>query len=194
MPMQALHETHKILGQVDILGSPIVLGSSIVTGVRQFISEPLKAHNPKQFVIGLGHGTLALVKYGAFGFLLAIEQVGLAVRTVKPKWGAMAIHHFLASLMCFTEPAWMMTAWSGGMLSVCWLDKHICMGAQLLGGTAKGLAVLTMDQEFINRFRVRPVTYRQRMLQGLQGAGVGIYEGITGGPAHNALLLAGQMR
>lgn len=54
------------------------------------------------------------------------------------------------------------------------------MPLQLLGGMAKGLAVMTMDQEFVNRFRVRPVTYRQRMLQGLQGAGVGIYEGITG--------------
>lgn len=73
--VQALHETHKILGQVDILGSPIVLGSSLVVGLRQFITEPLKAHNPKQFVIGLGHGTLALAKYGSFGLLLAFEQV-----------------------------------------------------------------------------------------------------------------------
>ena len=72
---QALHETHKILGQVDILGSPIVLGTSLIAGLRQFIAEPLKAHNPKQFVIGLGHGTLALAKYGAFGLLLAFEQV-----------------------------------------------------------------------------------------------------------------------
>ena len=57
------------------------------------------------------------------------------------------------------------------------------MGAQLLGGTAKGLAMLTMDQEYINRFRVRPSSYRQRMLQGVQAAGVGIYEGIIGAPA-----------
>lgn len=63
---------------------------------------------------------------------------------------------------------------------------------QLLGGTAKGLAVLTMDQEYINRFRVRPVSYRQRMLQGVQAAGVGIYEGITGAapaPLHSPILL-----
>ena len=52
---------------------------------------------------------------------------------------------------------------------------------QLLGGTAKGMATLTMDQEYINRFRVRPSSYRQRMLQGVQIAGVGIYEGIIGG-------------
>ncbi|KAK9809768.1 hypothetical protein WJX73_004442 [Symbiochloris irregularis] len=122
--LQALHETHKILGQVDILGSPIVLGSNIIAGLRQFITEPLKAENPKQFIIGVGYGSLALVKYGTFGCLLALEQ--------------------------------------------------------LLGGMAKGLAVMTMDQEFINRFRVRPITYRQRLVQGLQGAGVGLYEGVTG--------------
>lgn len=40
--------------------------------------------------------------------------------------------------------------------------------------------MLTMDQEYINRFRVRPSSYRQRMLLGVQAAGVGIYEGITG--------------
>lgn len=73
--VQALHETHKILGQVEILGSPIVLGTSLIAGMRQFITEPLKAHNPKQFVVGLGHGSLALAKYGAFGVLLAFEQV-----------------------------------------------------------------------------------------------------------------------
>ena len=79
MLAQALHETHKILGQVDILGSPIVLGTSLVAGLRQFIAEPLKAHNPKQFVVGVGHGTLALAKYGAFGVLIAIEQVCLLI-------------------------------------------------------------------------------------------------------------------
>jgi hypothetical protein len=51
---------------------------------------------------------------------------------------------------------------------------------QILGGGAKALAVLTTDQEYINRFRTRPRTYRQSLLHGLQSAGVGFYEGAIG--------------
>ena len=51
---------------------------------------------------------------------------------------------------------------------------------QLTGGVSKGLALLTMDQEYVNRFRVRSVTLRQRLLQGVQAAGVGLYEGFLG--------------
>ena len=66
---------HKILGQVDILGSPIVLGSSIIAGLSSFFKEPAKARTPKQFARGIGKGSLALVKFSAFGFLEAIGQV-----------------------------------------------------------------------------------------------------------------------
>ena len=55
-----------------------------------------------------------------------------------------------------------------------------CCALQLTGGLSKGLAWMTMDQEYINRFRFRSVTVRQRMLQGLQAAGVGVYEGFIG--------------
>ena len=51
---------------------------------------------------------------------------------------------------------------------------------QLLGGTAKGLALLTVDQEYISRFRTRPGGQRQRVLWGVQAAGVGLWEGIIG--------------
>lgn len=51
---------------------------------------------------------------------------------------------------------------------------------QLLGGVSKGMALLTMDQEYVNRFRTRSVTLRQRFLQGVQAAGVGVYEGFLG--------------
>ena len=73
--LQALHEVHKILGQVDILGSPIVLGSNLVSGVTTFIKEPLKARNPKQLARGVGKGSLALVRFTSFGMLEAICQV-----------------------------------------------------------------------------------------------------------------------
>lgn len=51
---------------------------------------------------------------------------------------------------------------------------------QLTGGLSKGLALLTMDQEYVNRFSVRSVTLQQRLLQGVQALGVGAYEGLLG--------------
>jgi hypothetical protein len=73
--VQALHEMHKILGQVDIVGSPIVLGSSLLAGFRMLISEPAKARNAEEFVEGLGRGLLALSKNALFGFCNATGQV-----------------------------------------------------------------------------------------------------------------------
>lgn len=64
------------MGQVNILGSPIVLGSNVFEGLTTFFKEPLKAKNPKQFARGIGKGSMALVKFSAFGFLEAIGQVG----------------------------------------------------------------------------------------------------------------------
>lgn len=39
---------------------------------------------------------------------------------------------------------------------------------QLAGGAGRAFAVLTTDQEYINRFRARPLDARQRLLHGLQ--------------------------
>ena len=75
-PVQALRETHKILSQVDILGSPIVLGASLAAGLQSFVREPLKARNPVQFVVGLGHGSRALLQLGTYGLFNAVSQVG----------------------------------------------------------------------------------------------------------------------
>ena len=40
--------------------------------------------------------------------------------------------------------------------------------------------MLTSDVEYSNRFRSAPMTHRQRMLHGMQSAGVGFYEGTIG--------------
>lgn len=66
---------HKILGQVDILGSPIVLSSNVVAGLQAFFKEPLKAHNANEFARGIGKGSMELIKFSAFGFLEALGQV-----------------------------------------------------------------------------------------------------------------------
>ncbi len=74
---QALHEMHKILGQVDILGSPILLGSSLVTGVTSFFYEPAKGivHSPEEFARGLAAGTISLIKNSAYGIFSTLGQV-----------------------------------------------------------------------------------------------------------------------
>ena len=60
------------------------------------------------------------------------------------------------------------------------------MSLQLTGGVSKGLALLTMDQEYVNRFSIRSVTLQQRLLQGVQALGVGAYEGFLGMPLTDA--------
>lgn len=59
---------------------------------------------------------------------------------------------------------------------------------QLTGGISKGLAMLTLDQDYISRFRNQPMTYQQRLIYALQALGVGVYEGIIG-PLPFCLLL-----
>ena len=59
----------------------------------------------------------------------------------------------------------------------------LCPGLlQLTGGISKGLAVLTLDQDYIARFRDRPMSYQQRLLSGLQALMLGLYEGAVGEP------------
>ena len=70
-----MHELHKILGQMDLLGSPILLTSSLVTGVASFFAEPAKARSPREFAHGVGHGTLVLLRSTAFGLCHALGQV-----------------------------------------------------------------------------------------------------------------------
>lgn len=43
--------------------------------------------------------------------------------------------------------------------------------------------MLTLDQDYISRFRNRPMTYQQRLVYAMQALGVGIYEGVIGQPA-----------
>ena len=66
---------HKILSQVEILGSPIMLGSSLISGLSTFLAEPAKARNPIEFASGVGTGSVTLVKMASFGILTFIGQV-----------------------------------------------------------------------------------------------------------------------
>lgn len=55
---------------------------------------------------------------------------------------------------------------------------------QLTGGISKGLAMLTLDQDYISRFRNQPMTFQQRLIYALQALGVGMYEGVIGKSWH----------
>lgn len=92
--MQALHEMHKILSQVEILGSPIMLGSSLITGLSTFLAEPAKARNPAEFARGVGTGSVTLVKMASFGILTFIGQVAALITC--PTSAAVAV--------AFTQP------------------------------------------------------------------------------------------
>ena len=60
------------------------------------------------------------------------------------------------------------------------LAEHCWLSLQAAGGAARGCAALTSDVEYSNRFRALPMTHRQRLLHGVQSAGVGFYEGAIG--------------
>ena len=82
--LQALHEMHKILSQVEILGSPIMLGSSLISGLSTFLAEPAKARNPTEFARGVGTGSVTLVKMASFGILTFIRPGQLVPRFLPP--------------------------------------------------------------------------------------------------------------
>lgn len=42
------------------------------------------------------------------------------------------------------------------------------------------MAAATLDGEYLARFRARPLTYRGRLMAGVQAAAVGVYEGVVG--------------
>lgn len=66
---QILRDVHKILGSVELLGTPVKLGSSIIAGVASFFYEPAKGivHGPEEFAKGLATGTVNLVKNSMAG-------------------------------------------------------------------------------------------------------------------------------
>lgn len=74
---QFLKDVHKILGSVDILGTPIKLGSSIITGVASFFYEPAKGivHSPEAFTRGLATGTMSLIKNSMYGVFDTVSHV-----------------------------------------------------------------------------------------------------------------------
>ncbi|CAD7705163.1 unnamed protein product [Ostreobium quekettii] len=124
--LQVLKDVHKILGSVDILGTPIKLGSSLITGVASFFYEPAKGivHSPEAFTRGLAAGTMSLIKNSMYGVFDTVSHV--------------------------------------------------------TGGVSKGLAALSLDDVYYQRFQSRHGTNRENVIQGFHTLGWGIVNGVTG--------------
>lgn len=92
--MQVLYDVHKILGSVELIGSPVKLGSSIIDGVASFFYEPAKGitQGPEEFVKGLATGTINLLKKSLSGVFITVGQIAegfgktLAVLSMDEKY------------------------------------------------------------------------------------------------------------
>lgn len=93
---ELLRQIYKVLGSVDIVGSPFLAVSSFATGFRDFLVTPSKEfmrspNNPSRVGIGCAKGTLSLVSHCASGCS------GLFARLFA-NFG-----HFLALVSCDAE-------------------------------------------------------------------------------------------
>lgn len=75
---------HKVLGQVDVLGTPIVLGSSLLSGFSSLIIKPTRAHSPEEFLDNVFSGTFTLLRNAAFGLMNAFGQVLINIKDPFP--------------------------------------------------------------------------------------------------------------
>ena len=75
--LQLMSETYKILGSIDILGSPVSLVTNLGTGVYDFFHEPVEGtvSNPREFAAGLARGTESLVKNSVFGIFNSASKI-----------------------------------------------------------------------------------------------------------------------
>lgn len=88
---EALRQAYVILGSVDVLGNPMIAWKNLKGGFQDFIYEPAygMAKSPKDFVFGVGRGTLSLVRASVYTFLdfnsriLTASALGLSEACVK---------------------------------------------------------------------------------------------------------------
>lgn len=86
---QVVQQFYKMIGYIDILGSPVSLLSSFSTGVYDFIHEPTQAlfTNPSNLLQSVKKGTSSLVGRSAYGVLNSVSKIsgsiGKVVATVS---------------------------------------------------------------------------------------------------------------
>lgn len=88
---EALRQAYVILGSVDVLGNPMIAWKNLKVGFQDFIYEPAYGitKSPKEFVFGVGRGSLSLVRASVYTFLdfnsriLTASSLGLSEACVK---------------------------------------------------------------------------------------------------------------
>ena len=123
---QLLAGFHRILGSVELLGSPIALINNLGTGVLDFFYEPAKGfvHGPEDFARGVAVGTMSLLKSSVYG---VFNSVG-----------------------------------------------------QMTGSVGKSLAMLSMDDSYMSRYKRMATTGEENLLRHAQDLGMTIVDAITG--------------
>ncbi|KAI9912176.1 hypothetical protein PsorP6_009273 [Peronosclerospora sorghi] len=69
---EALRQAYVILGSVDVLGNPMIAWKNLSSGFQDFISEPahgLSQKSPQAFALGVGRGSLSLLRASVYTFL-----------------------------------------------------------------------------------------------------------------------------
>ena len=122
-----LFEFYKILGTVDILGTPVALISSVGTGVVDFFANPARGimSSPEDFARGMASGTVSLLRNSMYGVFNT--------------------------------------------------------AAKVTGSMSKGLAALSMDDDFIMHLKAPNRTSADAsVFRGVQDLGFGLIQGVTG--------------
>lgn len=80
---QVIFQFYKIIGSLDLLGSPVNLFSNIGTGVVEFFEMPIKGFvkGPLEGVKGLGKGAGSLVKNTIKGTFNSVSKISGSVAT-----------------------------------------------------------------------------------------------------------------
>jgi len=75
--VQGVAQAYKIMGALDIIGSPINLFSNITTGFYDFFHEPAKGivKSPSDFGMGIAKGTSSLAKNIVFGIFNTTTKI-----------------------------------------------------------------------------------------------------------------------
>ena len=74
---QAIMQSYKVLGSIDLIGNPIGLLDRLGSGVFEFFNEPRKGilKGPKEFAKGLGKGFKSLITNVIGGSLNSVSRV-----------------------------------------------------------------------------------------------------------------------
>eukprot|EP00850_Spirogloea_muscicola_P012926 SM000085S23276 [mRNA] locus=s85:540482:567052:+ [translate_table: standard] len=127
---------------------------------------------------------------GRHYILQALQEVHKILGSVDFLGDPMSLVHSLGTgvMDFFVEPAKATSPeefLKGSMAGSISLIKNSTYGvlntvSKLTGGVGKGLALLSFDDDYVQRFSQRPADAQETLIRGAQDLGAGFYEGITG--------------